>query len=141
MKNVRILALFLLVAITLFPLSAYAETMSLHKLVSLLNAPRATSFQTMERVNEYKDETVRGSGRVKDVLKSFGTEGEAMVYLKKRINGKTYEIILMVLEEDAEKIKKQRNVRFIGTFAGLTFQTLRFEDAEIVPKSWLDFLG
>ncbi|MGB2705238.1 MAG: hypothetical protein WBC74_00010 [Candidatus Omnitrophota bacterium] len=134
MKQIKMLVLFLILCIALSPLSAYAKTLTLNKILSRLAKPRATSLQKLETVEEYKGEIVRGTGTVKDVLKSFGTEGEAMVYLKKYFRGKEYEIVLMVPQGEAEKVRKGMSVKFEAVFVGMTFKTLRFEEAELIKR-------
>ncbi len=134
MKKVKLVSLFLITCMALAPVSVYAKTMGINKILGHLSKPRATSLQKLETVEEYKGEIVRGTGIVKDVLKSFGEESGAMVYLKKNFRGKEYEIVLMVPVDEAEKVKKGMSVKFEAVFAGMTFQTLRFEDAELIKR-------
>lgn len=139
MKHAKILALFLIACIILSPASAYARTMTLNKILVQLAKARATSLQKLETVEEYKGEIVRGTGTVKDVLKSFGEEGEAMVYLKKNFHGKEYELVLMTPQDEAEQMRKGMSVKFEAVFVGMTFQTLRFEDAELIKRTFWFF--
>ena len=73
------------------------------------------------------------------MLKSYGIEGEAMVYLKKHYRSKEYEIVLVVSEESAEKIKKGMSLQFEGNFDGMTYRTLRFKNVGLVTKPWWTF--
>ncbi len=134
MKKMKLIVLFLIVGMALTPVSAYAKTLGLNKILGRLAKPRATSLQKMDTVEEYKGEIVKGAGTVKDVLKSFGEKNEAMVYLKKYFRGKEYEIVLMVPRDEAEKVRKGMSVKFEAVFTGMTFQTLRFEDAELIKR-------
>jgi len=134
MKKMKYIALLLIVCMALAPISADAKTIGLKKILNRLTKPRATSLQKMDIVEKFKGELVRGAGTVKDVLKSFGEKDEAMVYLKKYYKGKEYELVLVVPKEQAAKVRKGMGVKFKGVFAGMTFQTLRFENTELIKR-------
>jgi len=113
---------------------ACAKTLNVNKLLGGLSRSRITSLQKLNTVEEYTGEIVRGTGIVKDVLRSFGETNEAMVYLKKNFRGKEYELVLVTPQDEAEKVKKGMSVKFEAVFTGMTFQTLRFEDAELIKR-------
>ena len=84
---------------------------------------------------------MQGNGIVQDVLKSFGAPGEVTIYAQKEVWGKRYELVLLADQEGAEKIMKGKSIRFEGTFAGLTFETLRFEKVKVKKVSGFAWLG
>lgn len=136
MKKIRLFALFLIFCVVLYPLSAYGQSVMVTTMLDKLTRPSTTSLQVLNLVEQYKGQTVKGQGKVKDILKSFGDENKAMVYINKPYRGKQYEILLVVDEGTVEKIKKGKGVWFEGKFATMTFRTLRFENAEVKPKPW-----
>ena len=137
MRFDKIIACFLVSLFLLYPLNALAGPMNLDSLLGKLASRRTTSLERLNLVEEYKGQAVKGSGRVKDVLKSFGEENKAMVYLEKSFAGKPYELVLITDAGAAESIKRGKFVRFEGNFAGMTFETLRFESATVTsPKFW-----
>ena len=137
MKRNKLFVFFLMLVIVFSPLCCYAKTLTLNKMMNQLVKSSLTSLQRMELVEKYKGQIVKGSGRVKDILKSFGSENEAMVYLQKPFRGKQYEVVLTVSIENAEKVKKGKTIRFEGSFEGMTFETLRFKDAKIIKARGL----
>ena len=139
MKRIKFIALLLAFSVILTPLALCERPVRLKKMFSELTRPRLTSLRKLELVNKYKGEIVKGVGRVKDVVKSYGIEGEAMVYLKKHYRGKEYEIVLVIPEESAEKIKKGMSLTFEGNFAGMTYHTLRFKNVDLIAKPWWYF--
>ncbi|MFH1380771.1 MAG: hypothetical protein ABIH57_01180 [Candidatus Omnitrophota bacterium] len=140
MKKRIIIGLILVSLIVVLQVSAYAEnggSIPLNKILQKLTKSNNTSLQRLDLSNQFKGEIVNGSGRVKDVIHSFGEDNKAMVYLSKPYKSKEYEIILLADIESAETIQKGNKIKFEGNFVGTTYQTLRFENAEItLCKSW-----
>lgn len=138
MKN-KVLIFSLILFITFSSLSCYAGLLTLNKMLGKLSTPRLTSLQKSNLVEQYKGQEVKGIGKVKDILKSFASENTAMLYIEKPFRGKRYEIVLVVSQNSVKKIKKGQRIRFEGKFVGITFNTLRFEDAKLIHKSWWPF--
>lgn len=138
-KKYKFLSCFLMLFIAFSSLSIYAETLSLNKMLNQLARPQLTSLQRSNLIENCKAQRLKGIGRVRDILKSSVSEDEAMIYLAKSFKGKQYEIVLIVSRESAVKIKKGNIIRFEGKFVGMTFETLRFEDAKIIRKPWWSF--
>jgi len=141
MKAKQYISLFLILSVLFFTFTATADTVKLNKILQQFSDPRVTSLQKVDLIKQYKGQSVRGDGRVRDVVKSFGKDEKALVYLRKPYGGKNFELILTVSQESAEKIKKGRGIKFEGKFAGMTFETLRFDDAKITSKGGIDWLG
>lgn len=131
MKRNKFFIFFLIFFILVSPLSGYAQTIKLHKLLKELTGRRLTTLQKINSIEKYKGLAVKGNGKVKDIIKSFTFKNEARVSLQKYYRGKPYEIILTVSQESAEKLKKGKPVRFEGTFAGMTLETFLFENATL----------
>jgi len=140
MKKNIILASVLVCVMAAGQFCAYAKDNNLNpltKLLGKLTKSGNTSLMRLDIVDEYKGEIVAGAGKVKDIIKSFGDEDQAMVYLKKSYKGKEYELILLIDALSVEKIQKGKSVNFTGNFVGITYLTLRFENVELAtPKSW-----
>lgn len=130
MKKSALFILVLIFLVTVVPLSFSAETLRLDKMLDKLTSRQATSLQKLELIEQYKGQNVRGSGKVKDVLKKAGSPDKAMVYMEKPFRNKKYEIVLMTSSDRAKDIKKGKKINFEGAFVGMVFETLRFEDAE-----------
>lgn len=127
--------------IVLSAVTCYAENVSLDVMLRQLSKSRLTSLQKLELIEQYTGKIVAGKGKVKDVIKSYGTENEAMVYLSKPVGDKQYELVIMAPQEEADKVRKGKTVGFEGVFAGMSFETLRFKNARITKKrkSWWPF--
>ena len=139
MKSIKLISLLLAFSVMFSPLALCERPVRLKKMLSELTRPRNTSLRKLDIVNKYKGEIVKGVGRVKDVVKSYGIKGEAMVYLKKRYRSKEYELVLIMPEESVEKVKKGMSLQFEGNFAGMTYQTLRFKNVDQVSNVWWFF--
>ena len=136
MKKITFLTIFLAFSIALSPLCCYAETISLGKLLRELTGSKITSLEKSNIARKYKGEIVKGTGIVKDIIKTYGAENNAMVYLKKKLRNKEYEIVLIADEKNVHKIRKGKNIAFKGKFAGTSYDAFRFEEVEILepPK-------
>ena len=138
-KNIMLVSILVCVMLA-GQFCAYAKNKNLNPLPTLLGKLTKsgnTSLMRLYIVDEYKGEIVAGSGKVKDIIKSFGDKDEAMVYLRKSYKGKEYELVLLTDILGVEKIRKGKSVSFEGNFIGITYLTLRFENVEITtPKSW-----
>jgi len=134
------LLLCILILFIAFPLlSEAAKNPTLFRILKELNKSRETSLQKMEIVQSYKGQVVTGKGKVKDILRSFASENEAMVYLTKRYGDKKYEVIVAVSKESVQKLKKGKRIKFEGNFAGMSYDTLRFEEGKILSVSFWSF--
>ncbi|MFC1576671.1 hypothetical protein ACFL3J_03260 [Candidatus Omnitrophota bacterium] len=136
MRNQKLIALCLIVLIAFSSVPSYGKAPTLYDMLRKLNKSRITTLQRSEVVDEYMGQVVKGDGRIKDILKSFSKEGEAMVYLDKPFKGKRYEVVVAVSRESAEKLRKGKRIRFEGKFAGISYETLRFEEGTITCKAW-----
>ena len=139
MKTSKIFAVIIIFVLLLYPVTVYAGNPTIGRMLAKLSNRRLTSLQKLELIEQYKGDYIKGSGRVRDVLKSFGSKNEAMVYIDKYYRGNKYEIVLMIGQDMVEDIKKGRAIRFEGKFVGMTFRTLRFKDAAIMPRMWWFF--
>ena len=136
----KLIISLLLVCMVICPaLSSYAKTVSLKQLLNQLTHPSITSLQRLDIISEYKGKDIRGSGKVKDIVRSFGSENEAMIYLKKSCKGKSFELVLLVDLDAASKIKKGKKIKFEGVFVGMSANTLRFEGAEVIDRTLWPF--
>jgi len=134
------LVLCILILLIAFPLlGAKAKNPTLFKMLIRLNKSHMTSLQAMEVAEGYKGKTLTGNGKVKDILRSFASEDEAMVYLTRRYGSKKYELIVAVSKESVQKLKKGKRVKFEGKFAGMSYDTLRFEEGKILSVSFWPF--
>jgi len=138
----KIIALFLILFILCPAAELYAKgptALNLEQLLGKITKPGSTSLQKSDAMDSYKGKIIRGSGVVRDVLRSYGSDNEAMVYLDKAFRGRKYEIVLAVNRDDAEKIIKKKTVSFKGEFSGMSFGTLRFKNAEVKRLWWWPF--
>lgn len=139
MKKITVFILLLAFSVIAYPISAYTQTLTLDKMLGKLTARRTTTLERTELVATYKGQAVKGIGRVKDVMESVTSENKATVYLERLFRGNAYEIVLAVNKEDVQNIRKGKKVRFEGTFVGMSFKTLRFDDATLVKRAWFLF--
>ena len=138
-KIICLVSILLLTALVSF--SSYAENITLDTMLRKLGDRNVTSLKKVELIDSYKGQVVKGAGKVRDVVKSFGSENTALVYIRKPYQGKLYEIILTVDQQSAENIKKGRNIAFEGKFAGMTFETLRLEEGKITGSGGMGWFG
>ena len=141
MKIKTFLAVNLIVCVAFISTNAFAAEggMTLGQLFKKLTRSNETSLQKMDKLEEYKGLSIRGTGKVKDIMKSPGEADKALVYLIKSYRYKTYELVLTVDAESVKKIKKGNYLRFVGNFEGMALETLRFDDATILSKPFLCF--
>jgi len=139
-KN-KIIAFLLAILIAFYPIFTYATTIHLNTLLRNLTRHDLTTIQKMELLDSYKGKIVTGEEMVDDVTKGFASENDITIRFKKRYKGTRYDIILQTVDlETAKDIKKGKRVKFEGEFAGMTFDTLRFENVKIRQKSrWWPF--
>ncbi|OGX17115.1 MAG: hypothetical protein A3K83_06870 [Omnitrophica WOR_2 bacterium RBG_13_44_8b] len=138
MRQNKFFMFFLMVLFISVPMCLYAKderVLSLNGMLTSLTNPRLTSLQKMTLIDGYKSTVVKGAGKVKDVLISYGSENETLVCIQKPFRGKEYEVVLLTSRESAEKIQKGNTVGFEGTFVAMAFETLRFKDVKIIRKS------
>jgi len=138
LKNI-IIGLLLICMVVCPALSSYAKTVSLNHLLNQITHPRTTSLQRLDIISDYKGKDIRGSGKVNDILRSFGSENEAMIYLKKSHRGKNLELVLFVDLDTASKIKKGKKIKFEGVFVGMSADSLRFEGVEVTGQTFWPF--
>lgn len=136
MKRLKILVFFVIFAMLVSTLPAYARTINVNSLLKKLSNPKLTSYQKINYVDKYKGQTVKGSGRIKDVLKRYGTENEVMLYVRRTMRGMEYEITLAATGENLHRVRKGQRISFSGTFTGMAFDRLSFEDVKINAKPW-----
>ena len=141
MKIKTLLAVSLVVCVTFFATSVFAAEggMTLGQLFKKLTRSNETSLQKMDKLQEYKGLSIRGTGKVKDIMKSPGEADKALVYLVKSYRYKNYELVLTVDAESVKKIKKGNYLKFVGNFEGMALETLRFDDVTILSKPFLCF--
>ena len=137
MRKIKIsLLLSVFLAMSIF---SHAEMLSLNKLLHQLTMPRITSLARLDIVNSHKGQDIQGDGKVKDVIKGFGPENKAIVYLTKHYKGNEFDLMLTVNRDNAKNIEKGKTVRFTGTFSGISYKTLRIENAKIAKNTWWPF--
>jgi len=141
-----IFAVVIIFCLVLVPNAVFAEDakdasggMKLNQLMKRLTQYGQTSLQRSDALKEYKGFSVRGVGKVTDIIKSPGESDKALVYLTKTYGNKIYELVLTVDADSVEKIKKYSYLKFVGNFEGMALETLRFDDAKILPKPFLWF--
>ena len=139
MKRIKVLAFLLLISVLIYPISSDARVMNVTRILSKLTNPSLTTIEKTGFVDQYKEEIVKGSGKVVDILKSHGAEDKAMIKIIKRSRGRKFDIIVIVDRASVAKIKKGKKISFEGTFKGVTFKTVRIEDAKIIGKGWVFF--
>ena len=139
MKKIKVLAFLLIITVLVYPISSNARVMTITRILSKLTSPRLTTLEKTGFVDQYKEQTVKGSGKVVDILKSHGAEDKAMIKIIKRSRGRKFDIIVIVDRASVAKIRKGRKITFEGTFKGVTFKTVRIEDAKIIGKGWVFF--
>ena len=137
MKARKVITLFLILFFVFSPLyDTFAQTLTLGKLLGKITKRQLTSIKKLAIIESYKGSEVSGTGKVKDALKTPGSDDKATIYLQKRFKGKYYQIVVIANRGDVAKIRKGKTTRFNGKFVGLSFDTLRFEDAEIIQRGW-----
>ena len=132
-KNI---VLSLIAFICLYSLVAYADTMPLDRILSKFSNPHLTSLQKLDLLENYKGTDVKGKGKITDIVKSYGTKDEAMIYMLRTVRGQKYEIVVSVSRESAENIRKGKTINFEGVFTGMSFRTLKLEGGKIIAKAW-----
>jgi len=139
MKKTKVLAVLLLITVLIYPISSDARVMTVSRILSKLTNPSLTTIEKTGYVDQFKEQTIKGSGKVVDILKSHGATDKAMIKILKRNRGRKFDIIVIVDRASVAKIRKGKKISFEGTFKGVTFKTVRIEDAKITGKGWFFF--
>ncbi|MBN1354611.1 MAG: hypothetical protein JW994_08105 [Candidatus Omnitrophica bacterium] len=141
MKTRNIAVFALIASVLLYQTTLFAANMSLDNILKQITNPRLTSLQKLAVLEQYKGQTMSGYGKVKDILKGYGPDNIALVYVTRSCRDKEYEIELTVPLASAEKVLKGKKVSFEGIFGGMTFETLRFTDVKMTEskKAWWPF--
>ena len=113
--------------------------MKLDRLLKRLTKYGQTSMQKSDLLQEYNGCSIRGIGKVKDIMKSPGESNKALVYLVKSYRYKKYELVLTMDAESVKKVKKGSYLSFVGNFEGMALETLRFDDAKVLARPFLCF--
>ncbi len=139
MKTRKILIALALILSMIVATHSYADTVKVEKVLSALGSQKLTSLQKMDTVEKYKNNVITGKAKVRDILRSFSSSEEAVVYLQKTYSGHRFEIMLTVDKASAEGIRKGKKVNFEGTLVGVNFDTLRLKDGKITKAGWWIF--
>jgi hypothetical protein len=152
MKALKITSLLLIVSIALgFSLCCHAgeaekdakkeavkdvtkdtKPVKLDTFLKELTDPSLTNLQKLDLAEKYKDRPVEGKARVKDVIPLYGAENQALVYMEAKLWRGKYEITLVIDQENADKIVKLGMLAFCGKFAGMSYDTFRFENGKLL---------
>ncbi|MBL7158250.1 MAG: hypothetical protein ISS91_01945 [Candidatus Omnitrophica bacterium] len=141
-----IFSVILIFCLVLAPSAGFAEDtkdaadgMNLNQLLKRLTRAGQTSMQKSDLLQEFKGYSIKGTGKVKDIIKSPGESGKALVYLTRSYRYKKYELVLTMDAESVKKVRKGSYLRFVGSFEGMALETLRFDDAKVLSKPFLWF--